>query len=251
MSQASQVYQKPLLEFKSSTLSVPVLLPRTNKLDVVRSLVTEKIKQAPDFFKHSPVIVDLGEVPSEALDLSEWVTLIRTLQLLPIGVRNANAEQERQALALHLPILSDHHTRDTDSEPKSLSAAPAIAQPEDIVIESEQKIPETLTITQPVRSGQRIYTEGDLIVLAQVSAGAEIIAGGNVHVYHGLRGRVLAGVPDNQQARIFCYHLQAELISIAGTYKVSEDIDFPDKSEPVQVYLKGSTLVIEPLSTQL
>ncbi|KFI21097.1 septum site-determining protein MinC, partial [Nitrosococcus oceani] len=93
-------------------------------------------------------------------------------------------------------------------------------------------------ITQPVRSGQRIYVSGDLIILAQVSAGAEIMAEGNIHVYNTLRGRALAGVQGNTNARIFCFDLQAELISIAGDYKTSEDLKGTVEKKPVQIYLQ-------------
>jgi septum site-determining protein MinC len=102
-------------------------------------------------------------------------------------------------------------------------------------------------ITHPVRSGQRIYSTGDLIILAQVSAGAEIMAEGNIHVYGSLRGRALAGVQGNTEARIFCSDLQAELISIAGNYKVSEDLNGTVLHQPVQIYLQNHTLVIKDI----
>jgi septum site-determining protein MinC len=106
---------------------------------------------------------------------------------------------------------------------------------------------QTVLITQPVRSGQRIYAAGDLVILAQVSAGAEIIAEGNIHVYNTIRGRALAGVQGNTQARIFCFDLQAELISIAGNYKVSEDLDESMRNKPVQIYLQGQSLIIKDI----
>jgi septum site-determining protein MinC len=105
----------------------------------------------------------------------------------------------------------------------------------------------TITITSPIRSGQRIYSHGDLIVLAQVGAGAEILAEGNIHVYGTLRGRALAGVQGNTDARIFCSNLQAELISIAGNYKISDDIHGVVANTPVQIYLQKNTLIVKPI----
>lgn len=94
----------------------------------------------------------------------------------------------------------------------------------------------------------RIYSSGDLIILSQVSAGAEIMAEGNIHVYNTLRGRALAGVHGNTAARIFCFDLQAELISIAGDYKTSEDLNKQTYNNPVQVYLQNHALIIKEIA---
>jgi septum site-determining protein MinC len=93
-----------------------------------------------------------------------------------------------------------------------------------------------------------VYSHGDLIVLAQVSAGAEILAEGNIHVYGALRGKALAGVQGNAEARIFCSDLQAELVSIAGNYKISDDIHGAVSNTPVQIYLQKNTLVVKPIA---
>jgi septum site-determining protein MinC len=104
------------------------------------------------------------------------------------------------------------------------------------------------TITRPIRSGQRRHKrDGDLIILAQVSEGAEVMADGNIHIYGTLRGRALAGVHGDTSARIYCQNLQAELVAIAGHYRVSEDIDDAFKNHPVQIYLSGQYLIIEKL----
>jgi septum site-determining protein MinC len=105
----------------------------------------------------------------------------------------------------------------------------------------------TMLITQPIRSGQRIYATGDLIIMAQVSSGAEIMAEGNIHVYNTLRGRASAGIQGNTDARIFCFDLQAELISVAGNYKVSEDLDASVRNKPVQIFLQNQALIIQDL----
>jgi septum site-determining protein MinC len=106
----------------------------------------------------------------------------------------------------------------------------------------------TLVIDRPLRSGQRIYAKGDLVVLGMVSNGAEVIAEGNIHIYAPLRGRALAGVHGNHDARIFCTSLEAELISIAGIYRTAEvPLAEEVKGKPAQIRLDEERLLIEPL----
>jgi septum site-determining protein MinC len=103
-------------------------------------------------------------------------------------------------------------------------------------------------VTRPIRSGQRVYAAGrDLVVLASVSSGAEVIADGNIHVYGTLRGRALAGVRGNREARIFCLKLQAELVAIAGQYRVSDQLESAQTDVPTQIYLAEKRLLIEAL----
>ena len=104
-----------------------------------------------------------------------------------------------------------------------------------------------MLISQPIRSGQRIYAKGDLTILSHVSAGAEIMAEGNIHIYGALRGRALAGVQGNTESRIFCSALEAELVSIAGHYKISEELDEVEKQTPTQIYLQDQALIINTL----
>jgi septum site-determining protein MinC len=236
-------YHHPVLEFKSSTFSVPVLVLSSNDALIIEEQLQEKIRQAPEFFKNSPLVFDLQEVNKQELDIdiAGLINIIRNLGLLPIGIRGGTLQQNQQAIALGIPVHSIH----------SSSAAPAEAQkPKNITpepLEPQADSVSTLLVTQPIRSGQRVYAKGDLIILAQVSVGAEIMAEGNIHVYGTLRGRALAGVQGNPDARIFCHDLQAELISIAGNYKISEDMDESVRHKPVQIYLQNQTLIIKDL----
>ncbi|MCX7095593.1 MAG: septum site-determining protein MinC [Methylobacter sp.] len=226
----------PVLEFKSSTFSVPVLVLTSNDIIAIEQQLQEKIHLAPEFFKNSPLVFDLQELNKHNLDIdvSRLATLIRKLDLLPIGIRGGAAQQNQQALKLGIPVHSGQSVaassiqKQQSPEPEPLTAS-------------------TMLITHPVRSGQRIYAEGDLIILAQVSAGAELLAEGNIHVYGSLRGRALAGVQGNTEARIFCSDLQAELISIAGNYKISEDLNDAVPNRRVQIYLQNHTLVIKDI----
>ncbi|WP_374086891.1 septum site-determining protein MinC [Methylomicrobium lacus] len=230
------------LEFKSSTFSVPVLVLFSNSLQNIEQQLQEKVALAPEFFKNSPILLDLQELNKRDLDIAvaDLVKAIKALNLLPIGIRGGNAEQNRQALALGIPVHASHGAPTSESTKiKTIAAAPEES------LQSEG--PSTLLITQPVRSGQRIYAHGDLIVLATVSSGTEIMAEGNIHVYGSLRGRALAGVQGNEKARIFCSDLQAELISIAGVYKVSEDLSKEFQQKPVQIYLQDNSLIIKEI----
>lgn len=248
MSKESQnhPYHRPDLEFKSSSLSVPVLVLGTNDLSVIEQQLQIKIKQAPEFFRHSPLIIELQELNKIAvpLNLTEVISQLRKQDLLPIGIRGGTEEQNRDALNLGIPKMSIQ----SSSPPKTVQKLPQEPDPEpEPVKEKDTEISMTRVISQPIRSGQRIYSHGDLVVLAQVSAGAEILAEGNIHVYNTLRGRALAGVQGNTEARIFCSDLQAELISIAGNYKISEDIDLSVRNKPVQIYLNELALIIKAL----
>ena len=229
------------LEFKSSTFSVPILVLYSNDPVSVEQQLQQKIQLAPDFFKNSPVVFDLQEINKDELDIdiTRLVGIIRQAGLLPIGIRGGSEAQIDAALALDIPIFSIHHPLSATLK-KSESDTPK-PQEVDLVTRSEP----SLLITQPIRSGQRVYASGDLIVLAQVSAGSEIFAEGNIHVYNTLRGRAFAGVQGNTEARIFCFDLQAELISIAGHYKTSEDLDKSIHNKPVQIYLNEHSLIIK------
>jgi septum site-determining protein MinC len=135
---------------------------------------------------------------------------------------------------------------ESDSEADTALAAAAVAPPD--IAPTGARAEPTLVIDRPLRSGQRIYAKGDLVVLGLVSNGAEIIAEGNIHVYAPLRGRALAGVHGNHDARIFCTCLEAELISIAGIYRTTEvPLTADVAGKPVQIRLDDEKLLIEPL----
>ncbi len=235
------------LELKSTSFSVPVLVITTDDMDVIEQKLHDKVNQAPEFFKNSPLILDLQEANNQGclINFIELAGLVRQVGLFPIGIRGGNEQQNKQALQLQIPV----HTvsgRDQPLEEKKQKSPSLESEPNEAVI-SNIAPSETTLITHPIRSGQRIYAKGDLIVLTQVSAGAEIIAEGNIHVYNTLRGRALAGVQGDVEARIFCFDLQAELISIAGNYKISEDLGDSVKGKPVQIYLQDQALIIKDI----
>lgn len=223
-----------LLEFKSSTFSVPVLILSTDDLNAIDQGLQEKINVAPEFFYGSPVIVDIQELNKQKteIELSGLIDIIRHTGLIPVGLRGGNEEQNKNALDLRIPVYS---AQTETHKLKTMSPEPV----KDGVT--------TKFVTLPVRSGQRVYASGDLVILSSVSPGAEIISEGSIHVYGILRGRAFAGVLGNTEARIFCLDMRAELISIAGNYKLSENIKIPDTGKPVQVYLQDNALIIRNL----
>lgn len=231
-----------ILEFKSSTFSVPVLVLFGNDLDIIQEQLEQKISLAPEFFKNSPVVFDLQQLNKQdlSIDIVKLVGILHDFKLLPIGIRGGASEQIDAAINLHIPVYSIHnHLSQIGSPQKSnQQIEPLPEQP----ITTENSL-----INHPIRSGQRVYSAGDLTVTAQVSAGAEILAEGNIHVYGSLRGRALAGVKGDISARIFCFDLQAELVSIAGNYKISEDLDDSVRNKPVQIYLQENSLIIKDL----
>jgi len=234
---------KPVLEFKNATLNVPALILHSDNLAQVEHQLLEKISQAPDFFKHSPIVIDLHNLNSNdlSLDMQTLIELLRKNNFLPVGIRGGSDEQNQQVLTLGIPYHSSHAVTQPVSEKKAntLKTSATTEQPAEAI--------ENKFINTPVRSGQRIYSRGDLIIAATVSAGAEIMAEGNIHVYGALRGRALAGVQGNTNSRIFCSRLEAELISIAGNYKINDEIDSDILRKPVQIFLQERALIIESI----
>jgi septum site-determining protein MinC len=246
MSTDTSSLQKTALEFKSSSLTVPVLLLASNDLSRIEQQLQEKVAQAPEFFKNSPLLIDLQKLASQnlAISVSEIVTVVRNQGFMPIGIRGGNEQQNAESLAMNLPVHSMHGQNAPLVDKQSIKKLPTP--------EAENPAPASQTlenklITQPVRSGQRVYAKGDLIVTATVSAGAEIMAEGNIHIYGSLRGRALAGVLGNTESRIFCSDLQAELISIAGIYQLRDDLSNHAAHKPVQISLDNQALIIKDI----
>jgi septum site-determining protein MinC len=246
MSTGAPTSQKTALEFKSTSLTVPVLLLASNDISLIDQQLKEKVVQAPEFFKNSPLLIDLQKLnaQNQPIDFTEIVAIVRQHGFMPIGLRAGNEQQNGDALAMNLPQHSLH-----GSNVPLVNKAPAKTLPTPAPEEQKQASQsiENKLVTQPIRSGQRVYAKGDLIVTATVSAGAEIMAEGNIHIYGSLRGRALAGVLGNVNSRIFCSDLQAELISIAGIYQLSDDLSKYPAHKPVQISLDNQTLIIKDI----
>ncbi len=193
--------------------------------------IAEQVARNPDFFADAPVVLDLrdslGCTSSE--DFITLRQLVRRYGLRPVGVQQASPLQLRAAMAVELPAFVGAGANG------ARRAAP--------------ERPRTRLVTEPVRSGTQIYAkDADLVVVAPVSAGAEVIADGHIHVYGTLRGRAIAGAAGDQTARIFTHRLEAELVSIAGRYLVSEAIAAEHLHQAAQVALIDDRISVLPVS---
>jgi len=250
-------YKKPALEIKSTSFSTSVLAIFSTDLKQIQLLLEEKISLAPAFFKNSAILIDLQGCANQkqAIDLSALIELLYAKSLIPIGLSGGNKEQNELALTFKVPVhtirgtnLANNKSENSQSiSNKDDTSLPAEKLPTKQEVSSETPIIENMLISQPIRSGQRVYAKGDLTVLSHVGAGAEVMAEGNIHVYGALRGRALAGVQGNIESRIFCSSLEAELVSIAGNYKISEELDKTKNTTPVQIFLQNKSLIIEKL----
>lgn len=218
-------------DMKAAHFTLPTLLIRDDDSESLDAFLTQQVAKLPQFFDQAPLVIDLSQYRSdEPLEsFPMLVGMIRGHGMVPVGVRGGSAEQCQQARLLELAIMP--RLRAGHAE-KATRPTPSAAVRTD-----------TLVIDQPVRSGQRIYAEGgDLVLLAGVSSGAEVMADGHIHAYGPVRGRILAGVRDNTKARIFCRDLGAELVAIAGRYRVNEDLPSQYLGRQVQISLQDNAL---------
>jgi septum site-determining protein MinC len=238
--------QQSSFKLKGSLFTLSVLQLQNVDLVQIERELSVKIQLAPKFFYHTPIVIDIQKVAEHDIDFSGLKQVLEKCNLIPVGVKGGHEALQERAKQIGFAILTDsgsaaseNKTAHTD-KPKNLE----IREPLAATLVSKDG---TRLITQPIRSGQQVYAQGgDLVVVSSVSSGAELLADGNIHVYGTLRGRALAGVNGNRNARIFCQHLQAELVAIAGEFKVFEQI--PNNfSSAVQIYLSEQQLIIGSL----
>ncbi|MBF8781695.1 septum site-determining protein MinC [Pseudomonas fulva] len=237
----------PVFQLKGSMLAITVLELAHNDLDALDRQLAAKVAQAPNFFSNTPLVLALDKLPatSGAVDLAGLMRVCRHHGLRTLAIRANRIEDIAAAIAIDLPVLPPSGARERPLEPEPEARKPEPAPPPP----SEPEVRPTRIVTAPVRGGQQIYAQGgDLIVTSSVSPGAELLADGNIHVYGAMRGRALAGVKGNVRARIFCQQMTAELVSIAGQYKVCEELRRdPLWGAAVQVSLSGDVLNITRL----
>jgi septum site-determining protein MinC len=242
MSQNEPLDQENVFQLKGSMLAITVLELAHNNLEGLDRQLAAKVAQAPNFFSNTPLVLALDKLPANqgAVDLPGVMRICRQHGLRTLAIRASRIEDIAAAIAIDLPVLPPSGARE---RPLELEQPKAPEKP------PEPAIKPTRIITTPVRSGQQVYAPGgDLVILATVSSGAELLADGNIHVYGPMRGRALAGIKGDTKARIFCQQMGAELLSIAGQYKVSEDLRRdPLWGASVQVSLSGDVLNITRL----
>ncbi len=204
------------------------------------------VAKAPRLFDHTPVVLDCSSLPDEYLsmgqfDLQDMCYRMREYGMVPVAIQGGSAFLNVLAQSQGLAVLNGSSNQDKPWAGETVaSLQPAVQS------SSEFDIIKTKLLTAPVRSGQQVVSKsGDLIITASVSHGAELLADGNIHVYGALRGRALAGIAGDKQARIFCQSLDAELVSIAGFYRLSDAIE--PIAAPCQIFIQDDRIQIEPL----
>ena len=262
-------YTPASLDIKSAYLPMVALMLKSTDLGAIEQELARRFGEVPDFFDEDPLLIDLtGAVASarrngEAEPVVEFAALLQLLtryKVRPIAVRGGTETQMQAAHAAGLllapearVVASSPPTPPAPSSPQGPAASPATAPAPAPAEISEPPPLGAMLVDKPLRSGQQVYARGrDLVVMAMVNAGAEVIADGSIHVYAPLRGKAIAGARGNSQARIYAHSLEAELVSIAGIYRTSE-VPLPEKvrGKPALVRLltdaSGDKLIMEPL----
>ena len=251
-------------EIKSANLPLVALRLKSTDLDLLAQEMHQQYGDMPDFFDHEPLVIDLTLLPADAPppDFPVLLTLLRGYRLAPVAFKGGSELLADAARAAGLASAPEAVTVRPAPAPVTTGAeerpAPEAAA---VPVEAATAAPApagalpALIIDRPLRSGQQVYARGrDLVVLAMVNAGAEVIADGHIHVYAPLRGKAIAGARGNVDARIFALSLEPELLSIAGVYRTT-DTPLPAEvhGQPTQVRLvssdDGDRLVMEPLRT--
>jgi septum site-determining protein MinC len=242
----------PFFELRSGSVDTLLFVVKTTDLDALRTELTRRFEATPEFFAGETVAIDVRRLAgNEHIPLDTLAQLLDSVRMRPVGV--VALPEQAWAAGGALPLLE---ARDRRGAPKPSAEEGAASNTEAAaVIEAavaqtpppSAPMPTTI-IDRPLRSGQQVYAKGDLVVLGLVSYGAEVIAEGNIHIYAPLRGRALAGVHGNLDARIFCTCLEPELISIAGIYRTTETpLAAEVAGKAVQIWLDEEKLMIEPL----
>ena len=251
MGSASDAPLSQCYDIKSADLPLVALLLKTTNINDVALALNQQLAESPGFFDHDPLVIDVSALHSDPgldqLNLSALLDVLRHYSLVPLAIKGASSGLLPVAKGLGLVDASDARVR--RSAP--LVETPAVAP---VAVVPAASVPlGALVIDKPLRSGQQVYAKGrDLVVMAVVNPGAEVIADGSIHIYGSLRGKAIAGARGNTQAMIFAQSMEAELISIAGVYRTSEN---PLPAEvaglPAQVCLQsgpdGDKLLISPL----
>lgn len=239
-------------DIKSAQLPLVALLLKTSDTaQLITDITTQfgPLSDSPDFFDHDALVLDFSSLARHPAisALPDLLLALQSCRLKPIAFRNASAEQATVALSCGLLEAPAEMPRARSDQQRNL-AKPLASEPVREVIREvirevvrETPGPATLVIDKPLRSGQKIYARGaDLVVLAMVNMGAEVVADGNIHVYAPLRGKAMAGASGNVNARIFSLCLEPELISIAGIYRTSEHpLSVDVQGKPAQVRLSN------------
>jgi septum site-determining protein MinC len=250
------------LELRGVLTALNVLRVVSPDLEAIARSLDSRIQEAPDLFSGAPVVLDVSALEGDleagtksmhGLRLGRLVDLLRTRGLVPVAVSGLPAGRAHEAQQAGLGILDASGAKrltrrapqEQRAQPDTGSSKPgtAAAAPPPVFDPAG-----TLTLTQPLRSGQIVYADGrDAIVLAGINPGAELIADGNIHVYSALRGRAMAGARGNTEARIYCHKFEADLVAIAGVYLSADELPKQHRGKAVQIWLQDGELAFSEL----
>lgn len=256
-----------VFELRSASIAAFSLVLRSSDLQQLAQALQQRLGDTPEVFNQDPVVLDLSQLPAAPqmaqdgqlslesavvqLDFPALVALLRRFRMQAVAVSGASAEQLSAAQAAGL-AEADVPVQRVEA-PRVETVVKEVVR--EVIVEREVPVAapaepaRTVIIDKPLRSGQQVYAKGaDLVVMALVNHGAEVIADGNIHVYAPLRGKAIAGARGNTEARIFAASLEAELIAIAGIYRTTENpLPAEVLGKPAQVRLEGEKLVMEAL----
>ena len=246
-------------ELKFGQVGIANLRVRSLDVEKLKVEMQERVARAPKMFERAAVILDFGGLSQcpDAKTVNALIDALKNAGVLPVAIAYGTSAIEDLSLQVGLPLLAKFRasyetqtvaTIDPQEKKAAAKATTAVDTPPPAAV-AVAKSESGVMHTQPVRSGQQIYAQNkDITVMATVGAGAEVIADGSIHIYGALRGRALAGASDNVNARIFCREFHAELVAIAGHYKVLEEIPKNLLGKAVQIYLEKDQLRIEELT---
>ena len=252
-----------VFELRSASMTLVVVALKTTDMAAIERELATRFADTPEMFNHDPVVIDIAQAEGDplALDYTELASLLRRHKMVPAAVRGGSPAQMTAAAEAGLGEAPEAvvPSRAATPTPAAVVEAPPLAVEPPVEATpvppavAEPTVPvavATLIVDKPLRSGQQVYARGgDLVVLAVVNFGAEVIADGSIHVYAPLRGKAIAGAKGNTEARIFSTCMEPELISIAGTYRTTETPLPGDViGKPAQIRLDGERLVFEPLT---
>jgi septum site-determining protein MinC len=234
MAVSSVAQQRSPMRFRGRSYMAFALTPEPPIIDWLSELDTW-IRSSAGFFVGRPVVLDLAAVTLTAPAITHLIDELASRSIRIMGIEGIDAEKLGPGLP---PLLKGGRAATVEAvETPKQAAAPARKEPGSLLLET------------PVRSGQSVFfPDGDVTVLGSVGSGAEIIAGGSIHIYGTLRGRAMAGMSGNRQARIFCSKIEAELLAIDGFYRTAEDLDASLHGQIVQAWLNGEVLMVAAMT---
>lgn len=252
---------EPVAEIKFGQVGIANLKLKRLDVEGLSAELADKVDNAAKLFLRAPVVLDLSHLQSlpDLATVRDLLARISASGMLPVGLSYGTSDNDALAQALGVPVFAkfraayERAATEVDAQPPREAPRPApreAAPPMQPAAVPASGTAATIGLLhdKPVRSGQQIYARGrDLVLTSLVGNGAEVIADGSIHIYGALRGRALAGAQGDESARIYCQEFHAELVSIAGQYRVFEDIPPDLRGQPVQAWLEGDKLLLKKL----